>query len=136
MSSIDQDAGIEVGDFTVPTKLAVDRVWYRFYGGGLTYHFDVWLDEGDEQKVDVLTTLFNVTLSDDQLRNQLESFHYHAIHSELSDNWFRHTLLGQKLRELGFRIFAFLERPRSIDLESLTPSLKCSLLIGQLNPTS
>ena len=133
MNSINDD-GIGPDDITVPTKLAVDRVWFRFYGGSLTYHFDAWVDEGNSEKINTLNTLFNETLTDDQLRNQLECYHYHALHSDLSDNWLRHTMLGQQLRDLGFRIFAFLERPRAMDFETMTPSLKCSLLIGLLNP--
>ena len=134
MLSID-DANRSSNDVIMPTKLNVDRTWYGFYGGGLIYCFDAWLDESTSVKAELLNKLFNETISDDQLRNQLETYHYHALHSDLSDNWLRHTFLGQKLRELGFRVFAFLERPRAVNLETLVPTLKCSLLIGQLNPT-
>ena len=118
-------------DVAIPTKIDYERTWFNFYGGALTYKFDVWADELPPDLLQELTALFTVTLSEEVIRNQLEAMHYHALHSDLSDQWLSQTLLGQRLRESNLRILAFIERPCAFDFLALVPTLKCSLLIGR-----
>ena len=138
MSIIQNESGnANVPEVVPPTKINVDRTWHRFYGGALTYKFDVWVDSNETDCLAQVSNIFTERFSDEELRNQLECMHYHALHSDLSDQWLRATSLGLKLWEENFRILAFIERPCAFDFMSLTPTLKCSLLIGRVsNPVS
>ena len=87
------------------------------------------MDDQNGLVMNRLEQFFTDNFSELLLKSQLENFHYHALHDELSDEWIESTLLGQRLREHNFRIMAFIERLRSVNQSTLKPTIRCSLLI-------
>ena len=115
------------------TRINSAKYWPNFYGNSINLEFDVWLDSLSEEKQDQLADIFNNQLSEDRLKSLIEHCHYKIQNDDLNDDWLRSSMLGSLLDEHGFRILAVIERVRSINLETLIPTLKCSLLIGFKN---
>ena len=112
------------------TRINSAKYWPNFYGNSINLEFDVWLDSLSEDKQDQLADIFNNQLSEERLKSLVEHCHYKITNDDLNDNWLRSSYLGSLLDERGFRILAVIERVKSINLESLIPTLKCSFLVG------
>ena len=112
------------------TRINSAKYWPNFYGNTINLEFDVWLDSLSEEKQDQLADIFNNQLSEERLKSLIEHCHYKIQNDDLNDNWLRSSFLGSLLDEHGFRILAIIERVRSINFETLVPTLKCSFLVG------
>jgi len=112
------------------TRINSAKFWASFYGNTMSMEFDVWLDDQSEERQDALAEIFNNQLSDDRLKVLIENCHYKLKHDELSDYWLRSSCLGTMLDARGFRILAVIERVKSFNFETMSPVMKCTLLIG------
>ena len=106
------------------------KIWPSFYGNTMSMEFDVWLDDQSEERQDQLADIFNNQLSDERLKFLMEHCHYKIKHDDLNDNWLRNSCLGNLLDTVDFKILAVIERVRSFNFETMMPSMKCSILIG------
>ena len=106
------------------------KIWPSFYGNTMSMEFDVWLDDQSEVKQDLLADIFNNQLSDERLKFLIEHCHYKIKHDDLNDNWLRNSYLGELLDNDGFKILAVIERVRSFNFETMMPTMKCSILVG------
>lgn len=115
------------------TRINAAKYWPNFYGGSINMELDIWLDSLSEEMQDQLADVFNNQLSEERLQFLIEHCHYKLTHDELNDNWLRSSCLGILLDDRGFKILAVIERVRSFNLETMVPTLKCSILVGIKN---
>ena len=112
------------------TRINAAKIWPSFYGNAMSMEFDVWLDGQSLEREDLLAEIFNNRFSNEQLKTVLENCHYKLKYDDFSDNWFQTSVLGQQLDQEGFRMLALIERVKSFNFETMSPAMKCTLLIG------